>query len=47
VDKFVHSLKHGSENFDFTEEGSLENYLEVKFVDYDKGDEFEEATLSH
>jgi len=36
VDKFVHSLKHGSENFEFTKEGSLENYLGVKFVDYDK-----------
>ena len=36
VDKFVHSLKHGSENFEFTEEGLLENYLKVKFVDYDK-----------
>ena len=36
IDNFVYSLKHGSKNFEFTKEGSLENYLGVKFVDYDK-----------
>ena len=41
INEFVHSLKNGSEKFEFTEEGSLENYLGVKFVNYNKGDEFE------
>ena len=41
VDNFIHSLNHGSDNFKFTKEDSLENYVGVKFVDYDKGDKFE------
>ena len=41
IDEFVQSLKNSSEKLEFTEEGSLENYLGVKFVNYNKGDEFE------
>ena len=41
VDKFIQSLKDGSENFEFTKEGSFESYLGVKIIDYNKENEFE------
>ena len=41
INSFIKSLQDGPENFEFTDEGSLESYLGVKFIDYDKGDQFE------
>ena len=41
IDDFIQSLKDGPEQFEFTEEGSLESYLGVKFIDYDNGEQFE------
>lgn len=41
IDAFIDSLKHGPENFEFTEEGTLESYLGVKFIDFDRGKQFE------
>jgi hypothetical protein len=41
IDNFIESLKNGPEKFEFTEEGSLESYLGVKFVDFDNGQSFE------
>ncbi len=37
---FITSLTTGPENFEFTEEGSLANYLGVQFNDFDSGNEF-------
>ena len=41
VRRFIKSLTDGPEKFEFTEEGSLESYLGVKFVDYANGTQFE------
>ena len=38
---FVKTLQSGPEGFEFTKDGSLENYLGVQFVDYNKGNDFE------
>ena len=32
IDKFVNSLKSGSENFDFTDEGDITKYLGVDII---------------
>ncbi len=40
IKDFIASLANGPEHFEFTEEGSLANYLSVQFTDFDSGNEF-------
>ena len=39
--RFVQSLKDGDKNFDFTEDGTLENYLGVNIAKFPDGKGFE------
>ena len=41
IDTFIKSMQDEPENFEFIEEGLLESYLGVKFIDYDKREQSE------